>query len=277
MKKTAKKSKQKKGPRLIKGLMTSIDGDHANDSPVNAPTGIVGLTSSPVSACYHYGKQIVLNVRGLNISACTDKDKINGRGIQKLFLNCTGFEEKPILRGLPEQFSDLYAHTMDDEYITVCWPDGGAPDLLPSFWYVLPDVCLREGYELLTVYCMGSHGRTGTALAALAIVNFGMTAVEAVQYVRKTHCMKAVETYRQFDYLDSVEVWAYEQGHCMRIDPLKHSQLKPSYCIGQAVKVTESNSVLKSAMDIWKTTDPGKEFAAWDSKLSQEGKLLGNQ
>jgi len=48
--------------------------------------------------------------------------------------------------------------------------------------------------------CGGGRGRTGTALACLAVLD-GMPAAEAVAYVREHYDLRAVETPRQRRYV----------------------------------------------------------------------------
>jgi hypothetical protein len=47
--------------------------------------------------------------------------------------------------------------------------------------------------------CHGGHGRTGMWLVAVVAQMTGMK--DAIQYVRKNYCEKAVETYKQIDFL----------------------------------------------------------------------------
>jgi len=57
------------------------------------------------------------------------------------------------------------------------------------------------------IFCMGGHGRTGTALSALAQVSAYAPAIESgdiVTWVREVYCQDAVETQPQIDYLQRV-------------------------------------------------------------------------
>ena len=74
------------------------------------------------------------------------------------------------------------------------WPDFGVPDDPASLVTALQSVLdrARTG-EQVEVGCLGGHGRTGTALACLAILA-GYPAAEAVAWVRADYCPKAVET-----------------------------------------------------------------------------------
>ena len=74
------------------------------------------------------------------------------------------------------------------------WPDFGVPDDLDAFRRALTDLLdrARKG-ERVEVGCLGGHGRTGTALACLAVLT-GTPANDAVAWVRANYCYKAVET-----------------------------------------------------------------------------------
>jgi hypothetical protein len=52
------------------------------------------------------------------------------------------------------------------------------------------------------VGCIGGHGRTGTVFAALAKVMLGEE--DAIEYVRKNYCKKAVESDAQINFLHTV-------------------------------------------------------------------------
>ena len=77
------------------------------------------------------------------------------------------------------------------------WPDLGLPanaaELVAGLRSVLDRA--RAG-ERVEVGCLGGHGRTGTALAVLAVLT-GRADSEAVEWVRATYCAKAIETTEQ--------------------------------------------------------------------------------
>ena len=64
----------------------------------------------------------------------------------------------------------------------------------------LTDAWQRAGTERVEVACAGGHGRTGTALACLAILD-GVPSSEAVAFVRQGYDPHAVETFRQRRYV----------------------------------------------------------------------------
>lgn len=77
------------------------------------------------------------------------------------------------------------------------WPDFGVPKDAAAMIDGLRDVLARaKAGERVEIGCWGAHGRTGTALAALAVLT-GIPREEAVAWVRATYCAKAVETAEQ--------------------------------------------------------------------------------
>lgn len=73
------------------------------------------------------------------------------------------------------------------------WPDFRLPSDKAAFAEALRDAWARAATERVEFACHGGHGRTGTALACLAILD-GVPATEAVAYVREHYAQKAVET-----------------------------------------------------------------------------------
>lgn len=85
----------------------------------------------------------------------------------------------------------------------VDWPDFGLPANVDAMRATLAQVLERAGRgEAVEIGCLGGHGRTGTALACLAVLD-GVPAAEAVAWVRDAHCTKAVETPDQIAFVES--------------------------------------------------------------------------
>jgi hypothetical protein len=82
------------------------------------------------------------------------------------------------------------------------WPDFGVPAdaaaLRASLQQLLDRARAGEAVEL---GCLGGHGRTGTALACLAVLT-GTPADEAVAWVRERYCGDAVETDAQRAFVE---------------------------------------------------------------------------
>jgi protein-tyrosine phosphatase len=75
----------------------------------------------------------------------------------------------------------------------VKWPDFRLPADPAYLREVLRESLRRAGDERVEIACGGGRGRTGTALACLAILD-GVPPAEAMAYVREHYHPRAVET-----------------------------------------------------------------------------------
>ena len=73
------------------------------------------------------------------------------------------------------------------------WLDFGLPADPAAAEAALREAWERAGAERVEIACHGGHGRTGTALACLAVLD-GVPGREAVRYVRAHYAARAVET-----------------------------------------------------------------------------------
>jgi len=81
------------------------------------------------------------------------------------------------------------------------WPDFGVPADVPKLRRALLDVLTRaRAGETVELGCLGGHGRTGTALACLAVLT-GTPSDRAVEWVREHYCARAVETDEQHAFV----------------------------------------------------------------------------
>ena len=88
------------------------------------------------------------------------------------------------------------------------WPDFGVPDDAAQVVAALRSVLARaRAGERVEIGCLGGHGRTGTALACLAILS-GHPPDEAVAWVRANYCAKAVETADQETFVSDLATGA---------------------------------------------------------------------
>lgn len=86
------------------------------------------------------------------------------------------------------------------DHVHLPWVDFGVPDA-DELRVALDEVLDRSRRgEHVEVGCLGGHGRTGTALACLAVLT-GTSPGEAVEWVRATYCQKAVETEEQHAFV----------------------------------------------------------------------------
>lgn len=82
--------------------------------------------------------------------------------------------------------------------IRIDWPDGGVPKVGKNFWEDIVKY-VYKGEKIVGIFCIGGHGRTGTALASIAAVS-GVKG-DIVEQIRKNYCMDAVESDSQIAYL----------------------------------------------------------------------------
>ncbi|MFD3513344.1 protein-tyrosine phosphatase family protein [Streptomyces sp. NPDC058657] len=80
------------------------------------------------------------------------------------------------------------------------WPDFRLPEDREQARTLLADVWERTTAERVEVACGGGRGRTGTALACLAVLD-GVPPEKAVDYVREHYDRRAVETPWQKRYV----------------------------------------------------------------------------
>lgn len=87
--------------------------------------------------------------------------------------------------------------------LSLNWPDRSEPRCKIDWWGKLVET-LRQDFSggRIIIACIGSHGRTGTAMASILLAASPKLSVEdAIKFVRKTHCHKAVESWDQIEYL----------------------------------------------------------------------------
>jgi len=87
--------------------------------------------------------------------------------------------------------------------ILLDWDDGQDIELPLQFWIELREYLANTRQNML-VFCLGGHGRTGTAIAAL-LISIGWKAKDAMAWIRKNYCPEAIETMVQEWYLSALE------------------------------------------------------------------------
>lgn len=80
------------------------------------------------------------------------------------------------------------------------WPDFGLPSDRSLAKEIFAEAWDRASRERVEIACGGGHGRTGTALACLVILD-GLPAGQAVAFVRRHYDPHAVETLWQRRYV----------------------------------------------------------------------------
>lgn len=145
----------------------------------------------------HPPKQ-VLSGKGWSVWASKETD-VAKADLSKfnVVLNLTGYSVHRRHR-IPVRALAKYGNSRPRE-ILLNWPDMQAVNLPYEFWRDLMRCASRWGWRIL-VFCVGGHGRTGTALACMLVAR-GWKAQDAIDFVRKNHCNKAIETETQERYI----------------------------------------------------------------------------
>lgn len=118
---------------------------------------------------------------------------IRGRGLRHPLPTGPAPEYGLYLLGKPPP-----AHAWDSRWLR--WPDFRLPADRADAAEAFAGVLERSAGERVEVACGGGVGRTGTALACIAVLD-GVPAAEAVAYVRAGYRPRAVETPWQRRYV----------------------------------------------------------------------------
>jgi hypothetical protein len=101
---------------------------------------------------------------------------------------------------LDPKWQPPWDHTLLD------WPDFGVPNEVGPVLVALSVLQDRaRAGEHVEIGCVGGHGRTGTALACLAVLG-GTSLHEAVAWVRVNYCSQAIETPEQAAFVSSLNL-----------------------------------------------------------------------
>jgi hypothetical protein len=114
-------------------------------------------------------------------------------------------ERDPYARERPPDFGLYFFERWQPPWphAHVDWPDFGLPADSDALRRDLLGLLERAGEgEAVELGCLGGHGRTGTALACLAVLT-GTPPAEAVAWVRANYCSHAVETEQQEAFVAS--------------------------------------------------------------------------
>lgn len=163
------------------------------------------------SQCEHPALKVVTRIGETDITIGAMRDLLSAWSYN-LIVKCAyeGKLDDPA-QGLilPDKYTALRGEVRAlPDVIQIPWPDGGLPPVKPEFWGTLLKL-LPAGK--VAFVCVGGHGRSGTALAAMMVEAFGMSGEEAIAYVRKNHCSDAIETRSQEMYLSYFGDWKKKQ------------------------------------------------------------------
>jgi hypothetical protein len=221
------------------GYVSTSTYVHCDHDPDEFLKDTTTLKNSPFSI----GKVAIIGATKSKIMSLSGKRKK-----RRLIVNCSGSAissasytpkpiEKPFMtipKGFEDFFTQEYAWTMPEvqktklfygDEVVVDWPDNKAAPIHPRFWVDLLAKIKSDEFQAkygdVVFCCFGGHGRTGTALASLALVA-GIYAAKGVTFksdpkrlptlsekaevwIQHDYCKKAIESDDQTEYLACVE------------------------------------------------------------------------
>ena len=160
---------------------------------------VLGTRSNPTKAFYFDGVEYWGSpFSGLDDISLTNED---------LLINAYGTPHvaKPFIRSAPK-WLNMSGHDIYKEFhqILLEWKDFSPPPRSANldFWETIIAQAKEEGIKRIICCCMAGLGRTGTALASLAIASgYKQNPLEAIAAVRNEYNKKAIETKKQELYI----------------------------------------------------------------------------
>lgn len=127
--------------------------------------------------------------------------------------------------------------------LDIDWADYQTPDQLTKEWWTRLVARLSLiGPCKVAINCMGGHGRTGTALAIMAVLSGNVPKGACpVGWVRDRYCDEVVESYTQTKYIEDITGWTVIE--------------KPSETWGSYSRGTKSASASASVFEGGKWVD----------------------
>jgi len=177
----------------------------SNDRREKAPSSLASLSSFEgwtFPLCPHRPQCVLKGQSGWSVWAGAEGDCIRRMSTFQLLLNLTG--TSVLSRHIvPVPELQAWEESAALPEIVLDWPDMGVVSLPRRFWEELV-AHLTNTQRKLLVFCVGGHGRTGTALACLMVV-CGWTSEDAIEWIRTNYCQRAIETREQERYILQIE------------------------------------------------------------------------
>lgn len=174
---------------------TGPSGYSPHVDPVGASLRIPRPLGLP--PCEHRGLVPVLTLKDGRELFAAQGAKLDRADHLDLIVDCAGLVNgRKFVTSNNPRYRTLNLCAFPD-VVRLAWPDMTAPTHVGiRFWIRLHGMLPQH----TAVACVGGHGRTGTALACLLVAD-GMTGEEAIKAVREKHCVKAIETVAQEQYI----------------------------------------------------------------------------
>jgi hypothetical protein len=154
------------------------------------------------NSCTHLPQHII-NGDGWGVWAGKKEDCRTKAKDYDIILNLTFTSIKePHIIPIPEM-EEFEEYNCQFKEIQLDWPDYGVVNLPLDFWVKLLKY-LEENQLKMLVFCLGGHGRTGTALAIMMCLSLDYTPKQAIAWINRHYCSSAVETLGQEQYVDKI-------------------------------------------------------------------------
>lgn len=204
----------KKKTDYQKDLLPMWDGKQKTSSPTTQSYGQAGFSYSG-NTCTHNGTKVMCILeRDIRIAGAKGADV--DYDAADIVIDCAGITKKDfnnpagsVVSGTTRLVDAVKESITHPDTLFIDWPDMKTPKVGPRFWQSL--LAAIPDKSRVVICCVGSHGRTGTAMACLIAANsvtLGRDqvpdAVDIIKFVRKNHCSKAVETQSQEDYVAKI-------------------------------------------------------------------------
>ncbi len=147
--------------------------------------------------CEHRGLTPIVTLKDGRELYAAQGARLDRTGHLDLIVDCAGLVNgRKFVTSNSPRYRALNSFASPD-VVRLSWPDMTAPTHVGlKFWTRLLEMLPQR----TAVACVGGHGRTGTCLACLLVAD-GMTGEEAIKTVREKHCVKAIETVAQEQYI----------------------------------------------------------------------------
>lgn len=152
--------------------------------------------------CSHAPVHVIKGQSGWGVWAGTKSSCIPHVLEYDIVLNLAGLGSVIPEHRIPFQWAKKYERIKTKE-INLDWPDGSIPIISIQFWKDLKDH-LEKAKSKMLIFCLGGHGRTGTAIACI-MVACGWEADTAMQWIWDNYCKEAIETKGQEEYVRRVD------------------------------------------------------------------------
>lgn len=151
--------------------------------------------------CVHRPKEVITG-EGWSVSAGAKWDCKGSARRFPVVMNLMGTSITP-QHNIPIPELQKWESKSSVQEMMIDWPDMDVVEFPVEFWTDIRDYLQKEKKKML-IFCVGGHGRTGTAVACLLVVSCNMTADAAISWIRKNYCGEAIENKWQEDYVRDI-------------------------------------------------------------------------